>query len=176
MITQHTRVPRDRLGALIGKKGKTKREIEKRLGVRLTIDSESGDVESESKDPIMQEKAKDIVMAIARGFSPENAMKLLDEGNSLKIIWLKEELGKKPKAIRTKKARIIGAKGAVRERIEQSTKALVSVYGNTVALIGGENELELAEQAVERILAGAKIGNVYDFIEEKKKETGKFEL
>ena len=37
-------------------------------------------------------------------------------------------------------------------------------------------QLELAEQAVERILAGAKIGNVYDFIEEKKKETGKFEL
>ena len=38
------RIPQDRIGVLIGKSGKTKREIEKRCSVSLQIDSDSGEI------------------------------------------------------------------------------------------------------------------------------------
>ena len=38
------RIPQDRIGVLIGKSGKTKREVEKRCSVSLQIDSDSGEI------------------------------------------------------------------------------------------------------------------------------------
>ena len=76
-------IPRERIGVLIGPKGSVKRRIEDELGVKLTIDSESGSVRIELKkppeeggDPVALFKARDVVEAIGRGFSPEKAFKL----------------------------------------------------------------------------------------------------
>ncbi len=74
------RIPVDRVGALIGKSGKVKQLIEKSCSVKLNIDSESGEIEIMTQDNVedMQPfKAMEVVSAIGRGFSPENAMKLL---------------------------------------------------------------------------------------------------
>ena len=38
------RIPTDRIGALIGKSGNTKRLIEKKCSINLDIDSENGEV------------------------------------------------------------------------------------------------------------------------------------
>ena len=44
MSFQHSiKIPRERIGALIGKRGKVKLQIEKRCGVEIAIDSETGD-------------------------------------------------------------------------------------------------------------------------------------
>src|ERR671919_613602 len=44
MSFQHTvKIPKERIGVLIGKSGKVKQQIEERCGVKIEIDSETGD-------------------------------------------------------------------------------------------------------------------------------------
>lgn len=83
---EYVKIPKDRIAVLIGKKGQTKKEIEKRTKTKITIDSETGEVwitsTKETEDPLAVWKARDIVLAIGRGFSPERAFRLLNEGES----------------------------------------------------------------------------------------------
>ena len=72
----YARIPQERIGVLIGPGGGTKRRLEGDTGVKILIDSESGEVtidESAAKDKFMAVKARDIVTAIGRGFSDERA-------------------------------------------------------------------------------------------------------
>ena len=104
------RIPTDRIGALIGKSGSTKKLIEKKCAVSLDIDSEGGEVMITTKkltEDIEPFKAVEIVSAIGRGFSPENATRLLSGENSLHIIDLREFAGKSPDLIERVKGRII---------------------------------------------------------------------
>src|SRR5437867_9993820 len=75
-------IPRERVGVLIGPKGSVKSTIEKKLFVDLEIDSDTGSVyigvKSDSPDPSSALRAKDLVLAIGRGFSPSRAFSLLD--------------------------------------------------------------------------------------------------
>ena len=44
MSFQHiVKIPKERIGVLIGKGGKVKQQIEERCGVKIEIDSETGD-------------------------------------------------------------------------------------------------------------------------------------
>ena len=50
-----SRVPKDRIAVLIGKSGKTKKKMERALGGKLTIDSQTGDVSiywEDEPDPV----------------------------------------------------------------------------------------------------------------------------
>ena len=90
------RIPTDRIGVLIGKSGNTKRLIEEKCLVNLDIDSQGGEVMIKTKtltEDMEPFKAVEIVSAIGRGFSPENAMRLLRGDNSLHIIDLREFAG-----------------------------------------------------------------------------------
>src|SRR3990172_10337168 len=75
------RIPKERVGVLIGPEGKVKRDIEEKLQVKLTIESEAGGVEitldEKANDPSVLFRAKDTVTAIGRGFSPEEAFRLI---------------------------------------------------------------------------------------------------
>ena len=73
-------IPKERVGVLVGPQGSVKKRIEEALGVKLTIDSGSGAVKielakrpEEGGDPVALFKARDVVQAIGRGFSPERA-------------------------------------------------------------------------------------------------------
>ena len=71
-------IPKDRVGVLVGPGGTVKSTIEEKLYVDLKIDSPSGAVEigvkPDAPDPSGALQAKDIVLAIGRGFSPERAL------------------------------------------------------------------------------------------------------
>tara|TARA_B110000014_G_scaffold238997_1_gene206064 strand:- start:319 stop:888 length:570 start_codon:yes stop_codon:yes gene_type:complete len=166
------RIPTDRIGALIGKSGKTKKLIEQKCSVNLDIDSEGGEVIITTKkltDDIEPFKAVEIVSAIGRGFSPDNAMKLLSGENSLHIIDLREFVGKSPDQIERVKGRIIGEGGKARLNIENLTNALITVYGRTVAIIGEPNQLRLAVDAISSLSAGSMHGPVYSKLESAKR-------
>jgi len=82
------RIPNDRIGALIGKSGNVKSLIEKSCHVSIDVDGDNGEVFIKSIGDVekMQPfKAIEIVSAIGRGFSPENAMTLLEGENTLHI-------------------------------------------------------------------------------------------
>ncbi|MEM3584444.1 MAG: RNA-binding protein, partial [Nitrososphaerales archaeon] len=83
------RLSLDRIGALVGKDGAVKNEIERRCNVSLLIDSKTGEVIINTKGDINQSqpfKAMDIVTAIGKGFSPQRAFKLLDEETVLYVV------------------------------------------------------------------------------------------
>ena len=166
------RIPTDRIGALIGKSGKTKKLIEQKCSVNLDIDSEGGEVIITTKkltEEIEPFKAVEIVSAIGRGFSPDNAMKLLIGENSLHIIDLREFAGKSPDQIERVKGRIIGEGGTARLNIENLTNALITVYGRTVAIIGEPNQLRLAVDAISSLSTGSMHGPVYSKLESAKR-------
>ncbi|MFH1445277.1 MAG: KH domain-containing protein [Nanoarchaeota archaeon] len=147
-------IPNDRRPILIGKNGSIKKRIEKLTNTKITVRE---DVEIEG-DIFDVAKAKDIITAIARGFSPERAFILLNENFELKIITLK---GQTDKTIKRLMARVIGRKGSTRRIIELETGAKISIYGKTVSIIGELKKLEAAQEAVEAILAGRKHGTAY---------------
>ncbi|AAM01728.1 KH domain-containing protein [Methanopyrus kandleri] len=172
---ERVKIPKDRIGVLIGKDGETKRYIEEKTGVELRIDSKTGEVEirptERVKDPLDLIKAKECVLAIGRGFSPERAFRLLrEEDASLEVIDLYELVGRNPKALERQRARIIGREGRTRQLIEELSGADVSIRGKTVALIGTPRQLQIARKAIEMLASGAPHGRVYRFLEDQRRK------
>ena len=164
----HIKIPRERIGVLIGPKGSVRRRIEEELGVRLRIDSRSGDVEiflrNEGGDISKLYQALNVVRAIGRGFSPERAFRLFDEDTLLDIIDLREYVGKSENALKRVKGRIIGREGKTRRLIEELTGVYVSVYGHTVSLIGNFDQLLVAREAVTKLIKGSQHKTVYNYL------------
>jgi ribosomal RNA assembly protein len=59
---------------------------------------------------------------------------------------------------------VIGTRGQARARIEELSGCSMSVYGSTVALIGKEDQLERATQAVELLLRGSEHSTVFHLL------------
>jgi len=175
------KIPRERVGVLIGPEGKTKKHVEEKLKVELQIDSEAGDViitMAENADyPSTLFKAKDLVTAIGRGFSPEHAFRLVrDEEAVLDVIDLRSAFGKSEADIKRVQGRIIGMNGKTRRIIEELTDTNVSVYGHTVSIIGSVEQVQIARDAIEMLVKGSMHGTVYRFLHRKRRELKKKKL
>jgi ribosomal RNA assembly protein len=166
------KIPKDRVAVLIGKDGVTKQEIKERTGARLQVDSESGDVEIDTRkvfEPVLAIIVEEIVKAIGRGFTPEKAFRLLQDDVFLKVIDMREYVGKNTSQVVRLRSRLIGSNGTTREKIERQTGADISIQGNTVAIIGEIYELDVASTAVDMLLNGAEHSQVYKFLDNKRK-------
>lgn len=170
--TDYLKIPQNRVGALIGTNGDVKKSIEKLTGTILDIDSEDGTVyispREDMEDPLGVWNANHIVKAIARGFNPEVAMKLISDDIYLEIIKLPLYIGKSKKALARHKGRIIGKNGKTRELITELAEVDMAVYGKTVSLIGEMDNVLVAKEAIEMILNGSRHKSVYAFLENKK--------
>ena len=167
MPVLYARIPEERIGVLIGPGGRTKREIRIRTATEIDVDAEDGEVRisGADADPVGAMKARDIVVAIGRGFSPERAMRLLKDNAFLSVLDIKFTTGKREKAaLRRIRARAIGTRGRARSRIEELSGCSMSVYGSTIALIGEEDQLERATRAVELLLKGSEHASVFHFL------------
>ncbi len=163
----------ERIGVLIGPAGSTKKRIEDETGVFISIDSKTGEIsidETAAEDPTLALKALDIAKAIGRGFSEERAMRLLDFDEYFRAIDIRDYAGKNRKRIAQLKGRLIGSKGKTRRIIEELSGVDMSVYGNTVSLIGDMLRIDIAERAVEMVLEGSEHAAVYRFLEGKRQE------
>ena len=54
--------------------------------------------------------------------------------------------------------------------MESLTNTKISIYGKTVGIIGEATNVLLVVHAVERLLKGAKHGNIYAWIEKQKNQ------
>lgn len=169
MFDYEIKIPKDRIAVLIGKKGAVKRKIQRLTHTKLVVDSKEGDVTVESEDSFAAYSTKLIVKAIGRGFNPDIALLLTDEDYSLEILDITEFVGKSNKNLQRVKARVIGTGGKAWKMIERLTSCHLSVYGRTVGIIGPTEEVTLARQAVEDLLKGAPHGNVYRYVQDKKR-------
>lgn len=162
------RIPQERIAVLIGKSGKAKMEIERLCQVKLDIDSQTGEttiISNGKIEDIQPFKAMEIVTAIGRGFSPENAMSLLKGENTLYVIDLREFVGKSSSNLERIKGRIIGEGGKVRKNMENLSGTQISVYGKTVSIIGNNAKLRLVVDAISSISNGSMHGAIYNKLE-----------
>ena len=166
------RVPQDRVGAIIGPKGSTKRMIQKISGIKIDIDTEEGEVlihdEAELADPLMALNIMDVIKAIGRGFSPEKAFRLFEDDEYLEIVDLKEFVGGRNNQLTRIRGRLIGQNGKTRRIIEDLTGVDMVIYGNTVGLIGSSVSLPVAKHAIELILNGSEHATVYHYLESQR--------
>ena len=169
------RIPKERVGVLIGPEGKVKRDIEDRLQVKLEIESEAGGVEitlnEKATDPSLLFRAKDVVTAIGRGFSSDQANRLIRSEDAIfDYIDLRNIFGRSESDIQRVKSRIIGMNGKTRRTIEELTEADTVVYGHTVGFIGTFEQVDIARNAVQMIIQGSEHHTVYNFLQKKRRE------
>ncbi|MEM2914871.1 MAG: KH domain-containing protein [Candidatus Bathyarchaeia archaeon] len=181
MAQLFAKIPKERIGILIGPNGRSKEQIEKTLSIDLEINSETGDVtislNKDAEDPSLLFKAKDVVLAIGRGFSPERAFRLLEnENNVLDIIDLREFFGRSESDIKRINGRIIGREGKTRRIIEEMSETFVSVYGHTVAIIGDVDQVEVAREAIKLLIRGSQHATVYRYLQKMRHELKKKKL
>ena len=174
---EHIKIPMARIAVLIGKNGETKSKIENLTQTSIEIDSTDAIIHitntPEAENPLAVWKARDIIKAIGRGFSPERALLLIDEEAYLSIIDLTTIFGRNTKAIKRIKGRIIGEAGKTRRLIEENTETALSVYGTTICIIGPINYLRIAKKAVTMLIDGMSHSNVYQFLYKKRREMKK---
>ena len=174
------KIPGDRVGVLIGPKGKTKKRLEATFQVDLTIDGDTGNVDiklkPEHQDVSVLFTVRNIVQAIGRGFSPDNAFTLRNEEFDLIVIDIEEYVGRSKNAQNRVKGRIIGKEGKSRVMLEELTECLVSVYGRTVGIIGPYEMLPVTKEAVEMLIKGSFHKTVWNHLyanrRKMKKEKG----
>lgn len=174
MVVLFLRIPEDRIGVLIGPGGETKHALESRTGARIEIDPEDGEIRvsvPDDADPGPAMQARDIALAIGRGFAPDRAFRLLREDTYLGLIDIKSVSGKRAKAALWRiRSRLIGEHGRARERLEELSGCYVSVYGSTVAVIGLERQLDRATRAVELLLRGSEHSTVFHMLARQRSE------
>ena len=165
------RIPQDRVGTLIGTKGETKKMLQNISGIKIDVDTE-GEVmihdDAETADPLMALKIIDVIKAIGRGFNPDRATRLFDDDEYLEVVDLKEFVGGRNNQLSRIRGRIIGKDGKTRQIIEDLTGVYVTIYGNTVALIGNSISLPVAKHAVELLLNGSEHATVYHYLESQR--------
>jgi len=172
------KVPLDRIGALVGPDGRVKANIEKKLSVSLRIDSQTGDIQitlmPTAQDPTVLFRAKEIVTAIGRGFSPEHAFRLLEDNEAmLEVIDLRETVGRSQSDMKRLKGRVIGKEGKTRRIIEELTEASICVYGHTISIVGEIDQVQVAKEAVQMLIRGSLHRTVYRFLHRKRRELKK---
>lgn len=173
----YIKIPQDRIGALIGPKGATKRLLIERSGLHIEIDGDQNEVaindEVEGIDALMVMKMQNIVRAVARGFSPERAMRLFSDDAYFELLDMYDYITKQKSHVRRITSRIIGSEGKTRRIMEEQTGCAIAVKGHTVGIIGDIEPLTDAKHAVEMILRGAEHSSVYKFLEKKRRESNK---
>lgn len=173
----NTKVPFERLGVLLGQEGTTKKRIENSLNVCIDVDSDTGDISlklnENAFDPSVLFTARNIITAIARGFSPTKAFKLIEYDFSLYVIDLRELVGRSQSNLNRVKGRVIGRNGKIRGMIEELTETDVSVYGHTISIIGGDSRVMAAREAIIMLVRGMEHKNVYQFLQRFRRELKK---
>lgn len=168
MTFKFIRIPVDRIGALVGRSGSTKKWIENICKVTLSIDSNVGEVSIDSKVDSDPFQALELIKAISFGFSKSRSSLLLNENKFLSVIDLKLYSGKSSNSLSRIKGRLIGQNGKARKVLEELTNASISVYGHYVAIIGTTEQITLAEDAINILASGGAHKTAYNLLQRRR--------
>ena len=171
------RIPGDRVGALVGKEGASKKLLEERTGIKIQVDKEGGVMifdDAEGVEPINALKIMDVVKAIGGGgvgggVNPDKAMMVRDDDDmDLVTIDIKDAVGDRQSQVARARGRIIGREGKTRKLIEDLADVYLCIYGNTVSIIGNSISLPIAKNAIEMLLHGSEHSTVYHYLESQR--------
>ncbi|MEM0043185.1 MAG: KH domain-containing protein [Sulfolobales archaeon] len=160
-----TKIPVERIQILIGRDGGNIKMLEERLRVRISIDRSLGSIYVEpvqADTPVYNLlKAKDYIDAVGFGFDPKDAERVLEEDQILLIIDLKDQLRLPENHLKRIKGRIIGKDGRVKKNLEELSGCSISVYENTIAIIGDVESANAVKEAIQLIIEGREHSTVY---------------
>lgn len=170
----YLRVHEDRLGVLIGEGGRVVKDLEARLGVKVTVNSVDYSVTIEPASAFTPAtniiKCQEIVRAIDYCFSYDRASRLYEDDAVLVVVDLRDRAGSGESHLQRIKGRIIGEEGRARRTLEEMTGTYISVCREYVAIIGDYGRAELARQAVEMLVQGRQHSTVYKFLDRALRE------
>jgi len=129
------KVPKERVAVLVGTKGSIKRKIQKKLEIKIEVNSKTGDVALIGDDSLQLLIGQNIVKAIGRGFNPEVALDLLEDDFVFESLDMTDFVGDKKKKLILARSRCIGEKGKCRKTVETLTQTKVVIFGKTVSII-----------------------------------------
>ena len=163
-MIDYLKIPEIRL-RILKKNEELRKRIERETGTKISI-NEDLKIEGESFN-IYQ--AKQILRAFGRGFDVEDCLKLLDDEYGLEIIDLTDFTRSRNRLI-VIKGRVIGTKGKTKKFIEEYTKTKISVFGKTVSIIGKWENINIAKEAIMRLIRGSSHQSVYKWLERRVSE------
>ena len=144
---------------------KNKKKLEKILKVKITNRGKEVFIEGDSENEYIAEK---VIYALDLGFPFETAMSIKKENFSFEILNIKDYT--KRKDLDRVRARIIGKGGKTLKTLHGLTKCYFELNNNNVGIIGDDEHIKNAEDAVVAIIKGAKQSNVYSFLEKHQPE------
>ncbi len=137
-------------------------DLKKRLKCGVSVEDENQVVLD--GDPFDEYTAKTVIQAFGRGFDLQKAYKLLQDEYFFKSIDLKQFFKTKDQIHRVE-ARIIGREGKTKEYIETVSGTDVSIFGNSVSIIGTLEQMKVAEAALQVLLDGGTHKKAYRVME-----------
>ncbi|MEM0107170.1 MAG: hypothetical protein QXD11_01330 [Candidatus Micrarchaeaceae archaeon] len=161
--------------SLLLKKAELKNKIESVSKCKLYINKENIRVESISKNTYDEYVCKNILVAFGHGFNVNDACLLSKEEYYYIYINL-EDYTSNEKRIQQIKGRVIGNQGKAKKHIEEFTSAKLSVYGNTIGIIGKLEGLTEAEVAVKALIVGETHKHAYIKMEACHKKNKELEI
>ncbi len=162
-------IPMDRVAVLLGEKGKTKNLIQKKLDIKINVDSDTGDINLKGEDSLHLIVGQNIVKAIGRGFNPDIALELLNDEVHFELIDM-NDYSKTKNNLDRLRARAIGTGGKARKYIETITDTKIVIYGKTIGIIGNYGNVALARRGFEGLLSGQRHSTIYAFLEKQRKK------
>lgn len=152
----------DKRRVLLKKNEKMKETIEKMTGTKIEI-NDGMSIEGET---LKVYQTKQVLKAFGRGFDVNDSLYLLEDEYGLEVINLTEFV-KSRERLKTLKGRIIGTGGKTKEYIEKFTDVKLSVLGKTVSIIGYWEKINIAREAVMKIIRGCTHQTLYRWLEQQ---------
>ena len=149
----------------IKKVSKNLNVLKDKLKIKITVDENIVTIEGEQYDEYM---AKDVMEALSLGFSVRDSLSLLNENRELKVLNLKGYVNRH--ALNRVISRIIGKEGRAKRKFEGLTNTHICIHESKVGIIGEYDDVELAVNALLKLINGSPHNNVYYYIEKKNLE------
>lgn len=169
VLKLYVKIPIDRIKVLTTNNMQVLKELESRTLTKITVDEINSFAlvePSSSNTPVINVmKARDFINAVAVGFSPEKAWRILNDDQIIITIDLKTVVGDSQNHLTRIKGRVIGEEGKVKKNIEEMTGTNISVYEDYIAIIGDYDGANLAREAVEMLIQGRQHSTVYKYLD-----------
>lgn len=159
-------VEKERVGSVIGKRGRTKKILEEELDIKLKI-SKSGEITIQGKT-LERYAAIRVLQAISFGFSPDEALQLKNTDYTFEVIHIKD-FAKTKHRLREIRARLIGKRGRVRKTLQDLGNISLHISNKKIGIIGKTEDVFVAKDAIKSLIRGAKHARIFKWLENKKR-------
>ncbi|ABW01812.1 KH domain-containing protein [Caldivirga maquilingensis] len=149
-----------------------KNSIEVNLKVQVEVKDDSvvlTPMQDANPDSVI--KARQIIQALALGFSRDDALELLNDDKYLDVVDLSDYIGKdKENHLSRIKAIIIGEGGKVKRNLEELTETKIAVKDKAVGIIGNYDNVRAVRDAIVMLINGRQHSTVYRWLQRWKRD------